>query len=262
VANAGPDQTVNIGALVHLTGSGSTDPNGFPLTYSWSLTTRPSGSTAVLSSATAVNPTFVADVAGTYVARLIVNNGFSSSAPDTVTVTAGGTTPVFQSAVSRKLHGGAGVFDLPLSLTAANPTTEPRIGPQQTIVLTFDKAIIAATVSITEGTATATPTFSGNDVIVALTGVIDQQYVTISLTNVASADGGTGGTGFTRIGFLLGDVNQNRVVTVADLGLVNAQLAQQVTAVNYLKDVNASGTLSVADKAITNTNLTKALPAP
>ena len=105
VANAGPDQTVNIGALVHLTGSGSTDPNGFPLTYSWSLTTRPSGSTAVLSSATAVNPTFVADVAGTYVARLIVNNGFSSSAPDTVTVTAGGTTPVFQSAVSRKLHG-------------------------------------------------------------------------------------------------------------------------------------------------------------
>ncbi len=28
------------------------------------------------------------------------------------------------------------------------------------------------------------------------------------------------------IGFLVGDVNQNRVVTVADLGLVNAQLAQ------------------------------------
>ena len=62
VANAGPDQTVAVGALVHLTGSGSTDPNGIPLTFSWSLTTRPSGSTAVLSSATTVNPTFVADM--------------------------------------------------------------------------------------------------------------------------------------------------------------------------------------------------------
>ena len=51
-------------------------------------------------------------------------------------------------------------------------------------------------------------------------------------------------------------------MTVADLGLVNAQLAQPVTAANYLKDLNASGTLSVADKGIANTNLTVALPAP
>jgi len=65
-----------------------------------------------------------------------------------------------------------------------------------------------------------------------------------------------------RLGFLLGDVNQNRVVTLSDLGLVNAQLAQAVTAANFLKDVNASGTLSLADKGVTNANLTKALPAP
>jgi hypothetical protein len=65
-----------------------------------------------------------------------------------------------------------------------------------------------------------------------------------------------------RIGLLAGDVNQNRVVTLADLGLVNQQLAQPVTAANYLKDVNVSGTLSLADKGITNTRLTKALPAP
>jgi hypothetical protein len=65
-----------------------------------------------------------------------------------------------------------------------------------------------------------------------------------------------------RVGFLAGDVSQNRVVTVADLGLVNAQLAQTVTAANYLKDVNASGTLTVADKGITNANLTHSLPAP
>jgi hypothetical protein len=49
---------------------------------------------------------------------------------------------------------------------------------------------------------------------------------------------------------------------LSDLGLVNAQLAQSVTASNYLKDVNASGTLTLADKGITNANLAKALPLP
>jgi hypothetical protein len=172
--------------------------------------------------------------------------------------------PVLANAVSRRVHGAAGTFDLPLVLTpVTNPTTEPRQGPAQTIVFTFDKPITAATVTVTEGTATAVPaTFSGNDVIVNLTGVTDQQYVTVTLSNVSSTDGGTGGTGSVRVGFLLGDVNQNRVVTVSDVSLVNAQLAQPVTASNYLKDVNANGTLTASDKSIVNANLSHSLPAP
>lgn len=171
--------------------------------------------------------------------------------------------PVFQSAVSRKVHGVAGTFSLPLTLVVTNPTTEPRSGLAQTIVFTFDKPTSAATVTIAEGTATAgAATFSGNDVIASLTGVTDQQYVTVMLTSVASTDGGTGGSASVRIGFLLGDASQSRVVTVADVGLVNAQLAQAVTVANFLKDVNASGTLTVADKSITNANLTRALPPP
>jgi hypothetical protein len=176
--------------------------------------------------------------------------------------------PVFLAAASRRVHGAAGAFALPLSLVTPpainhNPTTEPRQGPNQTIVFTFDKPLNAATVSIDEGTATAAaPTFSGNDVVVALTGVTNQQYVTVSLGNVTSADGGTGGSGSVRVGFLLGDANQNRVVSLADLAQVNQQLAQPVTAANYLRDVNASGTLTVADKGITNANLTKGLPTP
>jgi hypothetical protein len=174
-----------------------------------------------------------------------------------------GSSPALLSAASRKIHGAAGTFDLPLTLLPlTNPTTEPRQSSTATIVMTFDVAIISASAAITEGIATVgLTTFSGNDVIVDLTGVTNQQYVTISLTSVASAVN-TGGSGSVRIGFLLGDVNQNRVVTVADVGLVNAHLAQAVTASNYLKDVNASGTLTVADKGITNANLAKALPPP
>jgi hypothetical protein len=171
---------------------------------------------------------------------------------------------VLQSASSRKVHGAAGTFSIPLLLVpTTNPTTEMRQGPTATIVFTFDKPVTGATATITEGAAAAgASTFSGNDVIVPLTGVANAQYVTISLSNVTSADGGTGGSASVRVGFLLGDVNQNRVVTVADLGLVNAQLAQFVTAANFIYDVNVSGTLSVADKGITNTKLTTALAPP
>jgi DNA-binding beta-propeller fold protein YncE len=195
--------------------------------------------------------------------RTIGGAATALNAPVFIAVTTGPASPALQSAVSRKVHGGAGTFDLPLSLAEANPSTEPRQGPTQTLVFTFDKAITAATATVTEGVATAgTPTFSGNDVIVGLTGVNDQQYVTVGLSNVAASDGTSGGTGSARIGFLAGDVNQNRVVTLADLGQVNAQLAQLVTSTNFLKDVNASGTLTIADKGIVNANLTRALPAP
>jgi PKD domain len=89
VARAGPNQTVNVGALVQLDGSGSTDVDGNPLTYRWSLLSKPGGSTAVLNNSGIVNPTFVADLAGTYIAQLIVNDGQVDSAPSTVTITTG-----------------------------------------------------------------------------------------------------------------------------------------------------------------------------
>ncbi len=47
VADAGPDQSVTTGATVTLDGSGSTDADGDSLTYSWSLTSVPTG-TALL----------------------------------------------------------------------------------------------------------------------------------------------------------------------------------------------------------------------
>jgi len=176
---------------------------------------------------------------------------------------AAGDAPVLSSAASRKVHGAVGTFDLALSLAPANPTSEPRQGPAHTVVFMFDKPVTGGSAAVIEGTATVGAiTFSGSAMIVPLTGVANLQYVTIAVTNVAAADGGTGGIGAVRIGFLAGDVSQNRVVTLSDLGQVNAQVAQLVTAANYLKDVNASGTLSLADKGITNTQLTKALPAP
>ena len=96
-ANAGPDQSVFLGATVTLDGSGSSDLDGDPLTFSWSLTSVPAGSGASLSSSSAVNPTFVAGLPGTYIAELTVNDGTDNSAPDTVTITTVNSPPVADS---------------------------------------------------------------------------------------------------------------------------------------------------------------------
>lgn len=87
-ANGGPDQNVTTGSVVVLDGSESSDADGDNLTYNWSFASEPDGSSAMLSDSTVVNPTFTADVDGTYVISLVVNDGTVDSEPDTVTVTA------------------------------------------------------------------------------------------------------------------------------------------------------------------------------
>jgi hypothetical protein len=94
VANAGPNQTVPLGSTATLNGSGSSDVDGDPLTYHWSLITKPAGSAAALSGAATVSPTFVVDKPGNYVARLIVSDGHGNSASANVTITTQNTPPV------------------------------------------------------------------------------------------------------------------------------------------------------------------------
>ena len=88
VASVGANQSVATGTSVTLNGSASSDADGDPLTFAWSLTTKPAGSTANLAGATTATPTFTPDIAGTYIASLTVNDGKVNSAPATVTITA------------------------------------------------------------------------------------------------------------------------------------------------------------------------------
>ena len=88
VANAGSSQSVSTGSFVTLDGSRSSDSNGDRLTYSWQFTSRPAGSSAFLSGSNTARPSFIADVSGAYVVRLVVNDGTAASTPSTVTVTA------------------------------------------------------------------------------------------------------------------------------------------------------------------------------
>ncbi|GMV93467.1 MAG: hypothetical protein AMXMBFR82_32450 [Candidatus Hydrogenedentota bacterium] len=116
VADAGPDQEVPVavifnkeqsgkngqaGTLVQLDGSESYDPDGDPLTYSWTFIEWPEGlnglgkpayAEPVLSDPNAEKPTFVAELPGDYMLQLVVDDGQPEDAkvlsePDTVTIT-------------------------------------------------------------------------------------------------------------------------------------------------------------------------------
>lgn len=183
-----------------------------------------------------------------------------------VTLATNSAPPMLVATASRKTHAAAGSFDLVLAATSFDPTTEPRAsgaGGSHAIVFTFDKPVTNGTATVSAGIATAgTPVFSGNEMIVPLTAVANGQFVTVSVMDVASADGGTGGSGSVRLGFLAGDVNGSRVVTLSDMLAVNADLTQPVSASNFVRDVNLSGTLTLSDLLFVNTYVTQALPAP
>ena len=93
VADAGANQSARVHDTMHLDGSGSSDGDGNALTFKWSLTSRPTGSSATLTNDTAVNPTLLIDASGTYVARLIVNDGTIDSQPDTVIISTVNSPP-------------------------------------------------------------------------------------------------------------------------------------------------------------------------
>lgn len=87
-ANAGPDQVVATNSTVTLNGSGSGDVNGDTLSFTWTLVSAPTGSTATLANSTTAFPTFVPNIGGDYVVQLVVSDGIFTSDIDLVTITA------------------------------------------------------------------------------------------------------------------------------------------------------------------------------
>ncbi|MCG6304582.1 PKD domain-containing protein, partial [Vibrio vulnificus] len=86
VADAGNDRQVDLGSVVTLNGQASFDANGDSLSYRWALISKPATSAASLSSANQASSQFTLDIAGSYVAQLIVNDGKLDSSPVTVSI--------------------------------------------------------------------------------------------------------------------------------------------------------------------------------
>jgi len=106
VANAGPNQTASVGQQVFLNGNASSDPDGDPLTYLWSLTSKPASSSASISGAASVTASFTPDVQGSYSVRLIVADGQVASAPSALVVNVNNLPPLARAGVNQVMPTG------------------------------------------------------------------------------------------------------------------------------------------------------------
>jgi hypothetical protein len=162
--------------------------------------------------------------------------------------------PAFVGVVSRKSHGVAGPFDIPIDAGASIGgvvTVEPRaIGPGHAIVFQFDRSIgYAGTATCTDALGAsigsiASVTASGTEVTVLITGVPDNRRVTVSLAGVS----GPGSLVSASLGLLVGDVDGNLSVTASDILAIKGRQGI-VDGSSYWSDLDLSGGVSPGDVA-------------
>jgi Dockerin type I domain len=167
-----------------------------------------------------------------------------------------------QSAFSRKIHGAAGTFDIPLPLTG-NVGVECRSGGATNdyqMIINFATTVTVGSASVTSG-AGSVSTFSGSgtsQITVNLTGVTNVQIITVTLFNVN--DGTHMGNVPVSMGVLVGDVNGNALVNASDFALTKSQVGVPVSGSDFREDVNANGTISSTDVAIVKSDVGTSLP--
>jgi hypothetical protein len=92
-ASAGADQAILAGQEAILDGSASSDPDGNPLAFRWTLSAAPADSAAALVATDTAAPHLTPDLPGDYTVELVVNDGIVDSAPDAVLIHAAQPEP-------------------------------------------------------------------------------------------------------------------------------------------------------------------------
>jgi hypothetical protein len=151
--------------------------------------------------------------------------------------------------VSRKLHGGAGPYDINLPL-AGNAGIECRSGGATNdyqLVVSFANPVTLNHASITSGTGSVAG-MTGNgttEVTINLTGVTNAQTINVGLFGVN--DGTITNDITTQMSILVGDTTGNGTVNSTDVSQTKLQSGLAVTHSNCREDINESGTITSTD---------------
>lgn len=152
------------------------------------------------------------------------------------------------SAVSRKTHGTAGVFDVVLPLTG--PTgVECRSGGSSgnhQMIVTFAAPVTFTSASVTSGIAdVSSASVSGAIVTVNLNGVANGQSITVTLFGVA--DGTTSNDVILPMTLVAGDTTGDGFVNSSDISQTKSRSGQFVSASNFRSDVTLDGSINSSD---------------
>ena len=150
-------------------------------------------------------------------------------------------------AVSRKMHGALGPFDI--NLLTTDPVECRSSGGNHTLVLTFNNYLVSGSASVTTGTGTVSgaPAFSGKTVTIDLVGVSDMQKLVVTLHNVTDRFSQVLPDTPITVNMLIGDTTGNKSVNASDISQTKLRSGSSTTASNFREDVTINGTISASD---------------
>lgn len=176
-----------------------------------------------------------------------------------------GTVPdlsplVLQRAFSRKTHGKAGNFDLPLPLTGAEGI-ESRAGRNDSIYLTFNNNLTRVG-SVVSNCGQVSVTLDPDDtknLIVTVGRDCNASNITISPGGIADDQGHVISVSLA-YGRLIGDVDGSGVVDVLDGRAIRAAAPSPVDSSNFRDDLNLDGRVNLKDHMLAKSHRGERLP--
>jgi hypothetical protein len=157
------------------------------------------------------------------------------------------------SAVSRKTHNGLGPFDIDLPLSGKVGVESRRSSPSNDhqIVLSFSgplQSIGSVGVDAASGGSVTNAAISGNTVTVDLTGIGNQQIVTLNLTAVSNGTESINNS--VSMGILQGDGSGDGTVNSGDAVGSRNRSGQSAAVATFRYDVNCDGTVNGGDATV------------
>jgi len=146
-------------------------------------------------------------------------------------------------------QGAAGTFEIPLPSDGSGIECRT-LANGLSIVINFDQPILGGSASVTAGVATVgAVSYSGDSMIVPLSGVGNGQSITITCSNVTDTAGGVLSSSAVSFRTLTGAVRGNPTVGAADILAVRFASASgfAVSESNFRCDVMCDGSIGAAD---------------
>ena len=168
---------------------------------------------------------------------------------------------VLQSAFSRKRHGAAGNFDLPLPITGPEGI-ESRGGGRDSIYLTFNHNLVGAG-SVVSSCGSASVSLDPHDAESLIVTVQDRSCdatdITLTVNDILDDRGEVTSATLT-YGKLVGDVDGNGEVDVLDGQAIRIVKPAPVDTTNFRDDLNHDGSVNARDYMIAKSHRGERLP--